>query len=107
MAEKTASVIILALLYMITGVIIFFNGLIFLLAAAGSGVITVMGILIVVIALLYLLVGWGLWTMKAWAKKQGLVPPILGLIAFPAGTILSVILLILWLLFRREIANVL
>ena len=107
MAEKTASVIILALLYLVAGVIVFFNGLIFLLAAAGSAIIIVLGTIILVIACLYIIVGWGLWSMSIWAKNRGIIPPLVGLLAFPVGTILSIILLILWLLFKREITNVL
>lgn len=60
----------------------------------GAGAIfAALGGFIVLIGLLYFLVGWGLWTGRAWAWTAALVLAIIGLLGFPIGTIISVIIL--------------
>ena len=98
------SIVILALLYALAGLINIITGPIYLMAA-GLGIIKGLGILIIIIGILYFLLAWGLWTMKSWVKTRGMLPPIIGLLAFPIGTIISIILIILWLLFKQEVTH--
>ena len=104
MDKKPMSIVILALLYALAGLINIITGPIYLMAA-GLGIIKGLGILIIIIGILYFLLAWGLWTMKSWVKTRGMLPPIIGLLAFPIGTIISIILIILWLLFKQEVTH--
>ena len=105
MAEKAASITILAVLYGIAGLINILAAPIYWMAAGlgilGKGI----SIIAIISGILYLFVAWGMWTMKTWVKSRGILPPIIGLLVFPFGTIISIILLILWLVFRREITS--
>jgi hypothetical protein len=104
MDKKPMSIVILALLYALAGLINVITGPIYLMAA-GLGIIKGLGIIIIIIGILYFLLAWGLWTMKSWVKTRGILPPIIGLLAFPIGTIISIILIILWLLFKQEVTH--
>jgi hypothetical protein len=106
MTRQPSSIVVLAVLYAIAGLINIITGPIYLMAAAGL-ILRGLGIIIIISAICNFLVSWGLWTMKSWIKKWGIIPPIIGLLAFPVGTIFSIILLILWLLFKQEINNAL
>jgi len=48
---------------------------------------------------LFLLIGWGLWALKSWARVMAIVFSCIWLIAFPAGTIINGFLL--YLFFRQ------
>jgi len=106
MTRQPMPIVVLAILYAIAGLINIITGPIYLMAA-GLGIIKGLGIIIIIIGICYFLVSWGLWTMKSWARRWGIIPLIIGLLAFPVGTIISIILLILWLLFKKEISNAL
>jgi RNA polymerase subunit RPABC4/transcription elongation factor Spt4 len=94
----------LAVLYFIIGV---FNVILGLALAAldvafflaGLGVL--FGTILFIIGLLDLVVGWGLWTLQSWARMAAIVLAVIGLLAFPIGTIISII--ILWYLFKPEV----
>ncbi len=106
MDRQPMSILVLAILYTLAGFINILTGPIYLMAA-GLGIIKGLGIIIIIVGIFYFLVAWGLWTRKTWVRRWGIIPPIIGLLAFPIGTIISIILLILWLLFKQEINNVL
>ena len=106
MTRQPSPIVVLAVLYAIAGLINIITGLIYLMAAAGL-VLRGLGIIIIISAIVYFLVSWGLWIMKSWIRRWGIIPPIIGLLAFPVGTIISIILLILWLLFKKEINSAL
>jgi len=106
MTRQPSPILVLAVLYAIAGLISIITGSIYLMAAAGL-ILRGLGIIIIISAICYFLVSWGLWTMKPWIRKWGIISPIIGLLAFPIGTIFSIILLILWLLFKQEIDNAL
>ena len=59
------------------------------------------GVISFIIGIIYVIVGWGLWTMKSWARLAAIVLAVISLISFPIGTILGII--ILWYLFKPEI----
>jgi len=106
MTRQPSPIVVLAVFYAIAGLINIITGSIYLMAAAGL-ILRGLGIIIIISAICYFLVCWGLLTMKPWIRKWGLIFPIIGLLAFPIGTIFSIILLILWLLFKQEIDNAL
>ena len=59
------------------------------------------GIIIIIMGILYIITGWGLWTMKSWARLVAIILAIISVLNFPIGTILGII--ILWYLFKPEI----
>ena len=58
-------------------------------------------IILIIIGVLYIIAGWGLWTMKSWARLVAIILAIISVLNFPIGTILGII--ILWYLFKPEI----
>jgi len=67
------------------------------IAAICSGAFFLFGVVAFVI-------GWGLWTLQGWAWTVAVIFAIIGLINFPIGTIISVIILLY--LFKPEIKAV-
>ncbi len=54
-----------------------------------------------VIGALYFLTAWGLWTGQNWARIIAIILAILGLLNFPIGTVISIIILIY--LFKSDV----
>jgi len=97
--ERPTGITILAILYVLGGLMMlsvpaFLTALIPMevpfLAEIGIICWAVFGLL----AILYFVVAWGLWNGKGWARMVAIVLAILGLLNFPIGTIISIILLI-------------
>ena len=107
MIRQPMPIVVLAILYAIAGLTSIITGPIYLIAAGLGIIIKGLGIIIIIIGICYFLVSWGLWTMKPGIRRWGIITPIIGLLAFPIGTIISIILLILWLLFKQEISSAL
>jgi hypothetical protein len=63
-------------------------------------VIAVAIVILLAIAVGYGVVGWGLWTLKPWARLGAIVLAVLGLLNVPLGTIIGVVTL--WYLFQPE-----
>lgn len=59
------------------------------------------GIIAFVLAILYIITGWGLWTLKSWARIVAIILAVISLLSFPIGTIIGIV--ILWYLFKPEI----
>ena len=101
----------LAVLHILQGILLFFGGV--ALIALGAfirrglfgpprllhGVVSLIGIVVAVIGLLYLGLAWGLWTGKGWAWILSLVLAALGLIvsliALVRGRFLTIVILVL------------
>ncbi len=64
----------------------------------GTGIIF---FILIVLAILYLIAGIGLWQRQEWARWLTIVLAILGLFNFPVGTIIG--LVILWFLLRDDV----
>ena len=60
------------------------------------------GILSFAMAILYLIVGLGLWTVKPWARIFAIILAIASLLMFPVGTIIGIVALY-YLFFRTEV----
>jgi len=59
------------------------------------------GAVLIAIGILDIIIGWGLWSLRKWARTVAIVLAVIGLISFPIGTIISIITL--WYLFKPEI----
>ncbi|MCL5788316.1 MAG: zinc-ribbon domain-containing protein [Candidatus Marsarchaeota archaeon] len=92
--ERPTGVTILAALWVLNALAsllpAFFAGFLFLSVGAFAGVF---GGLFVVLALIDLGIAWGLYSGKGWARLVAIVFAIIGLLAFPVGTVISIIIL--------------
>jgi hypothetical protein len=59
-----------------------------------------LGFLIVVVGVFDWIVAWGLWTLRSWARIIAIALAIVGLVAFPVGTVFSII--VLWYLLKDD-----
>ena len=57
-------------------------------------------ILFAVLSLPHLIVGWGLWTFRSWARIAGIVLGALSLLSFPIGTLVGIYAMVI--LFRKD-----
>jgi hypothetical protein len=71
-----------------------------ILGAAATGLIAVV---LMILCLIYLAAGYGLWKLRLWGRTTALALALVGLLAFPIGTIAGAILL--WYLLRPEVAE--
>jgi len=109
--QKPTGVSVLAILYFIAGVFWFIGAaVVFFIFSplligdpTGSGLVlaTLGAICSGVLGIIAFALGWGLWTLQPWAWTGAIIFAIIGLINFPIGTIISIIILIY--LFRPEI----
>ena len=105
--DKPAGVVILAVLYGLEALVTLGLGALFVAGGGfiglglGGGIFAGLGIGILIVGLIQLLIAWGLWTLQSWARTIAIIFAIIGLIGFPIGTIISII--ILWYLFKPEI----
>ncbi len=66
-------------------------------------IVGTIAILTLGLCLLYLAVGYGLWTLKAWGRVAALALAVVSLFAFPIGTVTGG--LTLWYLMKPEVAE--
>jgi len=104
---RPSGVTILAVLYWLSAIIAILGGLAYvagialLLPLGFLAILWVLGVALIVIGVLDILIGWGLWNLKRWARTVAIVLAVIGLISFPIGTVISIITL--WYLFKPEI----
>lgn len=72
-------------------------------AFIGMAAVVVIGAVTMVLCLLYVSIGYGLWTERQWGRVAALALAFLSLILFPIGTILGG--LTLWHLLKPEVAD--
>jgi len=90
-ASRPFGITLLAILHVLQAIIYFLGGI--ALIALGAlmrrglhmprflhGVVSVIGVVIIIVAFLYLVLAWGLWTGRGWAWTVSLVLAILGII---------------------------
>ncbi|MCD6171160.1 MAG: hypothetical protein J7J36_01905 [Thermoplasmata archaeon] len=105
--EKPTGIVVLSVLYIIEGLIGIAMGAVMWggSSALGFGLAkslgAAIGAVVIIIGLIDFLIGYGLWTLKPWARMAAIIFAIIGLINFPIGTIISII--VLWYLFKPEI----
>jgi hypothetical protein len=71
-------------------------------AFIGMFAVGLIAIVILLLCLLYLSVGYGIWTLQPWGRISAITLSIISLFFFPIGTIIGG--LILWYLLKPEIA---
>jgi len=71
-------------------------------ALFGMVAVGFVAVLALVLCLLYLAVGYGLWTLRAWARIAAIALALISLVGIPIGTIAGTITL--WHLLRAEVA---
>jgi hypothetical protein len=99
---RPTGVSILAVLYFINGIAAMAGFFLFAVFFARiPGIALICGAIGILIGVFDFLVGWGLWTLAPWAHTAALVLAIIGLLFFPIGTVISIIILIY--LFQPEI----
>ena len=73
-------------------------------AAAAWPIVAIVSVVIIVVLLAFAAafgaIGWGLWTLKPWARLGAMVTAGLSLVAVPVGTLIGA--LILWYLLQPE-----
>ncbi|RLF39790.1 MAG: hypothetical protein DRN21_03130 [Thermoplasmata archaeon] len=104
--DKPSGIVILTILYVLGALGYLGAGALFVagggfLSGIGGGVLAAIGAFFIILGLIALLVAYGLWTMKSWARMIAIIIAVLMLFNFPIGTILGII--ILWYLFKPEI----
>ena len=72
-------------------------------ALVATAILGVIATVTMLICLLLLAVGYGLWTQRQWARVAAIALAILGLFAFPIGTLLGGF--ILWYLIKPDVAD--
>ena len=103
--ERPSGITILAILYILGGLFAIGTGAMML--AGGSmipffgGFVAAVGATYVIIGLIDFAIAYGLWNLQPWARTVAIIFAIIGLLGFPIGTIISII--ILWYLFKPEI----
>lgn len=106
----TALYVLSALLSIISGGLVF--GLLSLLGPLGTTIGALVGVALVVIGAFQLIVAWGLWNGRRWARLLAIILTLLGLIPDLAGSVtlnpLSMVglligILILWYLFQPQV----
>lgn len=71
-------------------------------AAIGFVAVGLIAAVTMAFTLLFLVVGYGLWTVRQWARVAAMALALLGLLAFPVGTVVGA--LILWRLMDPGVA---
>lgn len=99
-ADRPLGVTILALLQIIGGVLSLLAGsVLFLIPFFGW----ILGGIIVILALLDLVIGWGLWAMKSWAWMAAIILNIISLImAIPTTDYISIIISLIIILYLQQ-----
>ncbi len=72
-------------------------------AFIGMFAVGLIAAVMMVFCLLYLVIGYGLWTLRPWARVAAIAVAVISLFAFPLGTVIGA--LILWYLLKPEIAD--
>ena len=104
---RPSGITILAVLYWlgaiiaIVGGLAYFSVLVYFVPPAFLALFRMVGAVLILIAILDIVIGWGLWNLKRWARTVAIVLAIVGLINFPIGTAISIITL--WYLFKSDI----
>ncbi len=101
--ERPTSITILAILYVIGGLI--YLGMGAYLGIAGSlFMLPELGLICfaipAIIGVVEFLIAYGLWTGQGWARIVAIIFAVIGLLGFPIGTIISIVILIF--LFKDE-----
>lgn len=62
------------------------------------------GVFLLIVTVLDIFVGYGLWRHKNWARITAIVLSVLGLLSFPIGTIFGIVVIYLFA-FNKDVKN--
>ena len=108
--EKPTGIVVLAVLYIIEGLFGLAGGAMMMGGGAilgmghyhfSAALFSLIGAIVIIIALIDFAIAYGLWKLQPWARTAAIIFAIIGLLGFPIGTVISII--ILWYLFKPEI----
>lgn len=102
--ERPTGVSILAILAFLQGLLLLAGGAALMVLGPGmfplpgtsalpAVFLAAIGGFLALIGLLYFLVGWGFWNGAEWAWLLGIVLAVIGLLGFPIGTLISIVIL--------------
>jgi hypothetical protein len=96
LVERPTGVTILGVLAVIAGILQILSGIILAIIIDSGGIV----VLFLIIAIFYFITGWGLLNLKKWSWYIALILSIIGLLGFPLGTVISII--VLWYLWKTR-----
>jgi len=105
--QKPAGVWVVSILFFIGGALGALGGLMMLLGgraismmgglarggAFGGALLGFLGFITLILAILELIVGWGVLTLQSWARIVGIILAIISLLSIPIGTIIGLVIL--------------
>lgn len=91
---------ILAIPTLITGIVGFVDDPDALIA---TGILFVIGSIVMVLCLLYLVVGYGLWTLRRWGRTAAIALGVISLVNVPIGTFIGGATI--WYLLKEDVAQ--
>ena len=94
--ERPSGITILGVLAVIAAILQIVSGIILALIFDSGGIV----VLFLIIAIFYFITGWGLLNLKKWSWYVALILSIIGLLGFPIGTVIS--LIVLWYLWKTK-----
>ena len=104
---RPSGVTTLAVLYWLGAIVAILGGsayvagVLYFLPLGSTALLWIAGAVLIAIGILDVVIGWGLWSLRKWARTSAIVLAVVGLISFPVGTVISIITL--WYLFKPEI----
>ncbi len=110
MADKPMGILVCAILFAVGGVLSILGGIAMLLMGGAmfgmggadaaevaemfAGMIGIFAVIALIIGVAELAVAYGIWKMKKWARIAGIILAIIGgVLGFPIGTIISIVIL--------------
>ncbi|PKP58902.1 MAG: hypothetical protein CVT89_02090 [Candidatus Altiarchaeales archaeon HGW-Altiarchaeales-2] len=106
MADKPTGILVCAILFAFKGLlavlmgigILLFGGIIFSIidtniSAMVAGIMGIIGVVVLIVGVAELVVAYGIWNLKKWARIIGIALAVISLIDFPTGTIIGLIIM--------------
>ncbi|MCB0079974.1 MAG: hypothetical protein KDE47_03545 [Caldilineaceae bacterium] len=72
-------------------------------ALVATGILFAIGSIVMVLCLLYLVVGYGLWTLRRWGRTAAIALGVISLVNVPIGTIVGGVTI--WYLLKENVAQ--
>ncbi len=108
MADKPTGILVCAILFAIGGLLSVLGGLGMLLmggamfgmggadaevAGMFAGMMGIFAVIAIIIGVAEIVVAYGIWNLKKWARIAGIVLAVISLISIPIGTIIGIVIL--------------
>ena len=108
MADKPMGILVCAILFAVGGAISILGGIVLLLMGGEmfgmegadtemtgvfAGIIGIFAVIALIYGVAEVVIAYGIWKMKKWARIAGIILAVIGLINIPIGTIISIVIL--------------